>query len=71
MFGPKLKIEKTLYEKIKLAAEVLGCASPEEFAEKVLETEADKVLQQSAKENISKDEIDDITNKLKGLGYLD
>lgn len=71
MFEPKVKIRKTLYDKIESASQAMGCASVEEFVEKTLEAEAERVLSQSGKENISKEEIEDISNKLKGLGYLD
>lgn len=71
MFGSKIRIRPALYEKVKAAAKQLGCASPEEFVEKVLETEAEKVLASSGKSGVSEAEIEEISNKLKGLGYLD
>lgn len=58
-------------EKIKVASEIMGCASMEEFAEKTLLAEANKVIASTAKKEVSKQEVEDITNQLKGLGYLE
>ncbi len=71
MFGPKIKISKTLLGKLKAAAETSGCASVQEFAERVLEREADKILSRAGKNELSEKEVEDIANKLKGLGYLE
>ena len=71
MFSPKIKISKSLLEKIKIASDHLGCASIEEFIESVLEREADRINSEIASEKVSKKEVDDITEKLKGLGYID
>ena len=64
MFGNsnKVKIDKDLLERIKHIAEVGGFASHEEFIEHVLEQEVAKI------EGGQSDE--DITEKLKGLGYI-
>lgn len=70
MFEPKIKIKKDLFEKLKVVAEVMGC-TVEDFAEKVLSTEAEKVLGSSGKKDLSAADVEDITNKLKGLGYLE
>lgn len=71
MFEPKIKIRKELYEKIRLAAEALGCTI-EEFAEKALASETDKVLAVTgSKRELSSGEVEEIANKLKGLGYLE
>lgn len=71
MFEPKIKIRKELYEKIKLAVESLGC-TVEEFAEKALTAETDKVLAViGGKKELSAGDVEDIANKLKGLGYLE
>lgn len=70
MFGQKIKIEKTLYDKLKTVADVMGC-SVEEFAVKALEREADRVLSKSGRTEVSAAEVEDIANKLKGLGYLE
>lgn len=69
MFGPKIKISQSLYEKLKKAAETAGCSSLDEFAERALEREADKILARAGKNELSKEEVEDIANKLKGLGY--
>lgn len=71
MFGPKIKISKALLEKLKAAAETSGCVSAQEFAERTLEREADKVLSRAGKNELSQKEVEDIANKLKGLGYLE
>ena len=42
MFGPKVKIDKDLMEKIKRYAGMAGYASPEEFVQHVLEREIAK-----------------------------
>jgi hypothetical protein len=71
MFKPKLKISDMVIEKIKVASEIMGCASMEEFAEKTLLAEANKVIASTAKKEVSKQDVEDITNQLKGLGYLE
>ena len=71
MFGKSIKLEKSLYEKLEVAAQIAKCASVQELAIQILETEADKILASTAKSDLSQDQIDDITKKLQGLGYLD
>lgn len=70
MFDPKVKVSKALYERLTNAAAQLG-TTIEEFAVKVLDRECDKVLGASAKKEVSDAEVAKITNKLKGLGYLE
>ena len=70
MFKPKISIASNIHEKIRMAAENLGC-SIEEFASKTLETEADRVISQSGAAGPSTADVEDIANKLKGLGYLE
>ncbi len=73
MFGNKVKVEGSLYEKLEKVSDSMG-VSVDEFAGKVLETEVDKILNSissSNSDNLSQNEIDSITKKLKGLGYLD
>ncbi|MEZ6005848.1 MAG: hypothetical protein R3F17_08765 [Planctomycetota bacterium] len=60
--GNKIKIDKDLLERIKKIAEVAGYASHEEFIHHVLEREVAQF------EDAQSDE--DITNKLRGLGYI-
>jgi metal-responsive CopG/Arc/MetJ family transcriptional regulator len=64
MFGSagKVKIDPDLLTRIKQIAEVAGYASHEEFISHVLERELAQF------EDASSDE--DITEKLKGLGYI-
>ncbi|MFT6111168.1 MAG: hypothetical protein ACJA2W_004098 [Planctomycetota bacterium] len=64
MFGSagKVKIDPDLLLRIKQIAEVAGYASHEEFIQHVLERELAQF------EDASSD--DDITEKLKGLGYI-
>ena len=60
--GNKIKVDKDLLERIKQISEVAGYASHEEFIHHVLE----RGLTQF--EDASSD--DDITEKLRGLGYI-
>lgn len=60
--GNKIKLDKDLLERIKQIAEIAGYASHEEFIEHVLEKEISQF------EEASSDE--DITEKLRGLGYI-
>ncbi len=71
MFGPKVKLSKELYDKVRITAETLGCASVEEFVSGILEREIDELLAQAGKNEASPEEIEEIANKLKGLGYLE
>ncbi len=70
MFGSKIKISKDLMEKIKLAAQISGCSSIDEFIANTLEQEADRINNQATTQS---DKTDDeiIKNRLKGLGYID
>lgn len=76
MFKPKVQFEHDAWERIKMAAEFQGCASPEEFVERIVSAEVNKILdqrtlQQSGKAPLSEKEVEDIANKMKGLGYLE
>lgn len=70
MFDPKIKIRRVLMDKLTVVAETLGC-SVEELVDQVLEKEVDRVLSKSGRTEVSQAEVDDIANKLKGLGYLE
>jgi hypothetical protein len=70
MFDPKIKIRRVLMDKLTAAAETLGC-TVEELVDQVLEKEVDRVLSKSGRSEVSQAEVDDIANKLKGLGYLE
>ena len=59
----KIKLDNHLYERVKKMSEQAGYASPDEFIVHVLEKEL------SVLEAVGTDE--DITERLKGLGYLE
>ena len=61
--GNKIKLDPDLIERIKQIAEVAGYASHEEFIVHVLEKEL------SMLESVGSD--DKVTERLKGLGYLE
>jgi hypothetical protein len=63
MFGPAIKVNKELWERVKRCAAASGYSSPQEFVEHVLEREVAKI------EDTQSDE--EIARKLKGLGYLE
>ena len=69
--GSKVKINSALWEKLELAAQIRGASSPDELVEKILEIEIDKILQKAGKNAVSDKDVEDIANKLKGLGYLE
>ncbi len=60
--GNKIKLDKELIERAKQVAEVAGYASAEEFIAHIVERELAQF------EGASSDE--DITEKLRGLGYI-
>jgi len=60
--GNKIKLEKDLIERIKRVSEVAGYASHEEFITHVLEREIAQFE--------GDDSDEDITEKLRGLGYI-
>ena len=60
--GNKIKLDKDLIDRAKQIAEVAGYASHEEFITHIIENELAKF------EDAGSD--DDITEKLKGLGYI-
>lgn len=62
MFGPKIKLDKGLYEKIKKYADLAGYSSVEEFAIHALEKEVAKLEDAGSEEEIRK--------RLRGLGYI-
>ncbi len=62
MFGPRIKISESLYERLQKAAAEKGYSSAEEFALHVLDRAAgddDTVSEEQVKE------------RLKGLGYVE
>lgn len=62
MFGPKVKIEKSLYEKIKMYASISGYSSVDEFVAHALEKEVAQLEEAESEDEIKK--------KLQGLGYI-
>lgn len=62
MFGPKIKIDKELYRKVKMFAEMAGYSSVDEFVAHALEKEVAQLEDADSEEEIKK--------KLKGLGYI-
>lgn len=60
--GNKIKLEKDLLDRVKQIAEVAGYASHEEFIVHIIEKELAQF------EEAGSDE--DITEKLRGLGYI-
>ena len=63
MFGPKIKIDKDLMEKIRRYAGLAGYASPEEFVQHVLEREISKFEENG-------DTEEEIRKRMQGLGYI-
>ena len=63
MFGPSIKLDKALWERVKKCAEAAGYSSPQEFIQHLLEREVARL------EDTQSD--DEIARKLKGLGYLE
>ena len=63
MFGPGVKLNKELMERVKRASETAGYSSPQEFIQHVLEREVTKLESAGSK--------DALLEKLKGLGYLE
>ena len=68
--GNKIKLSDTTLQKAKVAAGILGC-SVEEFVERAIETEAERVMAQTSNKEPSKEEVDEIAKQLQGLGYLE
>ena len=60
--GPKIKLDKELFERLKKASEVAGYSSVNEFVVHILEKELAGVDDGASDEEIKK--------KLEGLGYI-
>lgn len=60
--GPKIKVDKALYERLKKAAELAGYSSVDEFIVHVLEKELAQIDDGASDEEIKK--------RLEGLGYI-
>ena len=63
MFGPSIKLDKEVYDRVKRCADAAGYSSPKEFIQHILERELEKL------EGAQSDE--EIVKKLQGLGYID
>ncbi len=63
MFGPKIKIDKDLYERLKKCAESGGYSSVDEYVIHILEKEVEHLHSDDAGR-------EELKEKLKGLGYL-
>ncbi len=63
MFGPKIKIDKELMEKLDKCAEIAGYSSTDEFVVHVLEKEISKFEEGG-------DSEDEIRKRMQGLGYI-
>jgi len=59
----KIKVDSNLYDRIKKVSELAGYSSPEEFIVHVIEKEL------SVLESAESDE--EVTERLRGLGYLE
>ncbi len=62
MFGPKVKLDKELYEKVKKYSEIAGYSSISEFVTHALEKEIAQLEDADSEEEIKK--------RLQGLGYI-
>lgn len=60
--GPKVKLDKDLFDRVKKVAKLSGYASPDEFVTHVLERELANLDDAGSEEEIKK--------KLEGLGYI-
>jgi len=63
MFGPKIKIEKGLYERLAAVAQKAGYASVDEFITHILEKEAARFDEAETDEQLQE--------RLRGLGYIE
>ncbi|GAB4109728.1 MAG: hypothetical protein Kow001_10080 [Acidobacteriota bacterium] len=62
MFGPKVKLDKGLYERVRKYAGLAGYSSVDEFVAHALEKELAKLEDAGSEEEIKK--------RLRGLGYI-
>jgi len=62
MFGRKIKLDRELYDKVKMYAEIAGYSSVEEFVTHALEKEISQFEDAESEEEIKK--------RLRGLGYI-
>ena len=62
MFCRKIKLDRELYEKVRMYAEIAGYSSVEEFVTHALEKEISQFEDAESEEDIKK--------RLRGLGYI-
>ena len=60
---PKIKLDSSLYDRVKKMSEAAGYSSPEEFVIHLIEKEL-SVLE-------SADTDEEVAERLRGLGYLE
>lgn len=65
MFGPRIKLDKALYERASHIARIAGYATVDEFVSHVLERELEALESVDDKESAEK-----IAERMRGLGYL-
>ncbi len=63
MFGPKIKLDRDLYERLQRCAEAAGYSSLDEFIRHTLEKAAAAIEEADSEEEVKK--------RLQGLGYID
>lgn len=65
MFGSSssIKLDKSLFERVKRCSDAAGYSSPEEFVVHVIEKELAQIEEGASDE--------EIMSKLQGLGYID
>jgi metal-responsive CopG/Arc/MetJ family transcriptional regulator len=63
MFGPKVKLDRDLYERLTRCAEAAGYSSTDEFIRHTLERACSAIEEADSEEEVKK--------RLQGLGYLD
>lgn len=62
MFGPKIKLDKELFDKVKKYSDLAGYSSVDEFVTHALEKEIAKLE--------TADSEEEVKEKLRGLGYI-
>jgi metal-responsive CopG/Arc/MetJ family transcriptional regulator len=63
MFSPKIKLDKSLYDRLTAAAKRAGYATTDEFIRHVLEKTAAHLEEAASDEEVEK--------QLRGLGYIE
>jgi len=62
--GPKIKVEKDMYERLEKVSEAGGYSSVDEFVQHILERELGKLDPESS------GDPEAMREKLRGLGYI-